>query len=148
MAAEAVDDGATSVVSMALRRRASGGVKAESRRTLATEWIANAQPGDAELQNLLASLPTGILQKVRLFNVGHGTRVRECILCGCHSNSADPVLGKKVMIIWGHLDKDGVSVLGMIDYYCLSAVGLVIHSTLKPRISIWKQPGMRLADAS
>lgn len=148
MAAEVADDGTTSVVSMALRRRASGGVKADSRRTLATEWMANGQPEDPELQSLLGSLPTSILQKVRLFNVGHGTRVRECILCGCHSNSADPVLGKKVMMTWGHLDKDGVSVLGMIDYYCLSAVGLVIHGTLKPRISIWKQPGMRLSDAS
>ena len=70
-----------------------------------------------------------------------------CASASCAA-ATDPVLGKKVMIVWGHLDKDGISVLGMIDYYCLSAVGSVIHGTLKLRISMCNQAGMRLADAS
>ena len=70
-----------------------------------------------------------------MFDVGHGCRVRDCILCQRSSESADPVLGEKVMLMWGHLEEDGVTVLGLIDFYCLG--------TMRRRWPGWKLAELR-----
>ena len=59
--------------------------------TAAMEWMSSAGDADNELVALLKSLPLGVLNQVRLVGVGHGKRVRDCLLCECSCLSTDPI---------------------------------------------------------
>jgi len=88
--------------------------------TPAIQWVA-ANP-DTDLAAKILALPPSVMKNIRLKNVGNGLRVRTCILCGCHSNSSDPVLGDEVLVTWGHLEDDGVTVVGLLDFYCVGVM--------------------------
>lgn len=119
--AASLSPGAANAHAPALKRAARE-IKVK-KNTVAMEWMLSAPAQDAELVATLRSLPPAVLNKVRLFGVGHGTRVRHCLLCESHSNSPDPILGERAIVLWGHLDDDdGVSVLGMIDFYCVGVM--------------------------
>ena len=90
--------------------RASGEGKAKAEKeTVAKQWLATA-PDDDELVPVLRNLPAAVLQKVRLSGAGHGQRIRSCLLCECNSNQEDPVLGERVMLMWGHIEEDGITI--------------------------------------
>jgi len=84
------------------------------------KWVA-ANP-DTDLAAKILALPPSAMKHIRLKNVGKGLRVRTCILCGCHSNSSDPVLGDEVLVTWGHLEDDGVTVVGLLDFCCVGVM--------------------------
>ena len=75
-----------------------------------------------ELAEQVRVLPSSVLSKVRMFGKGHGNRVRDCLLCSSNSNSADPILGERCILLWGHLDEDGCTILDYIDWYCVGVM--------------------------
>ena len=94
--------------------------------TPAAEWVKTLGPeAPADMQDLkaaLLALPSTIYQRVRLFLSPPGKRVRECVLCQRGCLEEDPVLGPMVLLMWSHLDDDGLSVVGWIDWYCAGTV--------------------------
>jgi len=143
------DDDNFSVVSLATRRRRfgrQGGVDSsgpiiqpakrmrqqqqgdpkQQKQTQATKWMETEEAQGQEWKQFLAAhismLPEAVLLKVRFFHVGHGGKIRDCLLCGESSQSPDPILGEHVMLMWGHLADDGITILGLIDWYCVGVM--------------------------
>ena len=103
-------------------KRTAGGELKDDKPSMAMAWCLSAGPDEQDVVEAMKVLPMSVRSKVRLFEVGHGTRRRCCALCEEPDNSVDPILGSRFMLMWAHLDSDGVSVLGLVDFYCLGVM--------------------------
>ena len=84
----------------------------------------------------MLSLPKAVQGKVRVELRGQGQKICECGLCGCSSNTDDPVLGPGVYLLWAHLEGDGITICGNICWVC--------SSVLRRRYKGWKQAELKL----
>ena len=60
--------------------------------------------------------------KVRLVALGAGDKTLDCDLCLLPSLSHDPVLGPLVYMLWAHLEKDYLTIMGRICFWCNGAM--------------------------